>query len=198
MALRTAHGAAAAGGALLVVETLPADELPAASGSDPARRDRDAGGRFLPGNSIARNAKFRAGRHGELAKLKAQGDPAWRAADRWGQQWAAHRRTELARCHGDALSSEVCAMVEDAAEAMADARYARAKAMAVESTDPERASALRSEARQLRIEARGHRLGAWELAAREAAARPQDPGAAHRRAAEMFAAYQAGPKKDPA
>jgi len=187
MALRTAHGAAAAGGALLVVETLPADELPAASGSDPARKDRDGGGRFLPGNAIGKNAKFRTSRNGRLAKLEAKGDPAWQAANRWGLQWAAHRRTELARMHGGELSSEVCSIIEDAGQAMADARYCRALAASVEAAQPTRAADLRSEARQLRIEARGHRLAAWEIAAKEAAARKSaNPGAANRAFAEAF------------
>lgn len=173
MTLRSAHGNARKGGRLLVVETLPADELPPATPADPARRERDEAGRFLPGNSIARAAKFRAGRHGRLAALEAQGDAAWQAADRWGRQWAAHRRTELATTHGGQLSSEVCAIIEDAGMAMADARYCRALAASVESADPSRAASLRTEARQLRTEARGHRLAAWELAAREAAARPR-------------------------
>jgi hypothetical protein len=181
MALRTAHGRAKQLGAVVVVETLPADELPSASGSDPARRDRDDAGRFLPGNRLAKAAKFRAGRHGRLAALEAQGDPAWLAADRWGKQWAAHRRTELAVAHGGELSAEVSAIVEDAGQAMADARYCRARAAAVEASDPARAERLRTEARQLRIEARGHRLAAWEIAAKEAQARPAaDPLAAAR------------------
>jgi hypothetical protein len=60
MVLRASHGNARDHGALLVVETVPADEQPAASGSDPARRDRDEAGPFLPGNAIATHAKFRA------------------------------------------------------------------------------------------------------------------------------------------
>lgn len=171
MTLRAAHGRARDLGAVVVVETLPADELPAASGSDPARSDRTPDGRFAPGNGLAKSAKFRAGRHGRLAALEAQGDPAWQAADRWGRQWAAHRRTELAALHGGNLTSEVCSIIEDAGQAMADARYCRARGASVEASDPQRAERLRTEARQLRTEARGHRLAAWELAAREAAVR---------------------------
>jgi hypothetical protein len=170
--LRTAHGRARQLGAVLVVETLPPDEQPPASPADPGRRDRDEAGRFVAGNSIARQAKVRAGRHGRLAALEAKGDPAWQAADRWGRQWTAHRRTELAAMHGGQLSSEVCAIIEDAGMAMADARYCRALAASVEAAEPARAASLRTEARQLRTEARGHRLAAWELASREAQARP--------------------------
>lgn len=174
MALRTAHGRARQLGALVVVETLPADELPAATGSDPGRRDRDSGGRFQPGNRIAKTARFRSGQQGELGRLEAKGDPAWQAADRWSKRWARFRVRELAQLHGGELSSEVCGVIEDARQAVADARYCRAKAAELEATDPARADKLRGEARQLRIEVRGHRLAAWELAAREAAARPRE------------------------
>lgn len=174
MAWRKAHGQSAKGGRIVAIETLPADELPSASGPNPARQDRDAAGRFLPGNSLARNAKFRSGKQGELGKLERKGDPAWQASDRWSKQWAAHRRTELANLHGGELSSEVCSLVEDARQALSDARYCRA--LAAGEQDPKRAQELRSEARQLRIEARGHRLAAWEIAAKEAAARPKQTG----------------------
>ena len=176
MTLRRAHGTAARGGRLLMVETLPADELPPASGSDPARGDRDASGRFAPGNRIARQAKVRCGARGELLQLYSKGTPAWQAANRWGRQYAAHRLTELAQAHGGEVSAEVSMMIQDAADATSDARWARASAAEAEADgDRETAARLRSEARQLRIEARGHRLAAWELAAREAAARPRRP-----------------------
>lgn len=181
MALRAAHGKARKLGAVVMVETLPADELPSAMGSDPAVADRDASGRFVPGNRIARTARHRAGAQGELARLEATADPAWRTADRWSRSWAAHRRGELTKLHGGELSSEVCALVEDARQAMRDARWCASKAASLAERDPEQAASLRSEARQLRIEARGHRLAAWEIAAKEADARnklnPQQTGA---------------------
>lgn len=176
MTLRRAHGTAARGGRLLMVETLPADELPPASGSDPARGDRDASGRFAPGNRIARQAKVRCGARGELLQLYSKGTPAWQAANRWGRQYAAHRLTELTQAHGGEVSAEVSMMIQDAADATSDARWCRASAAEAEADgDRDLAARLRSEARQLRIEARGHRLAAWELAAREAAARPRRP-----------------------
>jgi len=188
MTLRRAHGTAARGGRLLMVETLPADELPPASGSDPARGDRDASGRFAPGNRIARQAKVRCGARGELLQLYSKGTPAWQAANRWGRQYAAHRLTELAQAHGGEVSAEVSMMIQDAADATSDARWARASAAEAEADgDRETAARLRSEARQLRIEARGHRLAAWELAAREAAARARvSPTDLHRQLAEAF------------
>jgi hypothetical protein len=176
MALRSAHGAARRGGRVVMVETLPADELPSANGPGPVRDDRDSAGRFKPGNSMARQARARAGQQGELAKLEASADPSWKSADRWSRQWAAYRRGELARLHGGELSSEVCALVEDARQAMRDARWCASKGASLEGTDPAESRLLRGEARQLRIEARGHRLAAWEIAAKEAHARPKaDP-----------------------
>lgn len=127
----------------------------------------------MPGNSLAKNAKFRAGNQGALARLEAKGDAAWQAADRWSKRLAAFRRGELTRAHGGELSSEVCALVEHERQALADARWARAKAAELDATDPARAERLRSEARQLRIEARGHGMAAWELASREAQVRPK-------------------------
>lgn len=158
-----------------MLETLPPDELPAVPSIDPGRCDRDTAGRFLPGNSLAQNARHRAGRNGALTKLEAKGDPSWQASNRYARRWAAQCRSELTRLYGS-LSSDVCAFVEDAAEAAADARWARAKAAELEASDPERADALRREARELRIEARGHRMAAREYAAKGAGA----PGAVRR------------------
>lgn len=177
MALRTAHGKARKHGALVMVETLPPDELPAATPVGPDQSGRNALGQFVAGNNLGRTGRARAGIRGELGKLEAQADPSWKSADRWSKQWAAHRRTELARLHGGELSSGVCAMVEDARQAMRDARWCASKAASIEQSDPDRAASLRSEARQLRIEARGHGLASWEIAANEARGRPQESAA---------------------
>jgi hypothetical protein len=71
MARRSAHGKARELGRLVVSETTPADELPPATGSDPARAGRDAAGRFTPGNPWARLARAKAGPGGALASLDA-------------------------------------------------------------------------------------------------------------------------------
>lgn len=174
MALRTSHGRARQLGSVVSVELLPPDEQPPATPAEPGRSDRDTAGRFVAGNKIAKQARVRAGKRGTLAKLEGKGTPEWQAANKWGQQYAAHRLGELAKAHGGEVSSDVSVLVQDIGDAVADARWARAKAAELEAEGKhERAAALRAEARQLRLEARGHRLAAWELAHREAEARPK-------------------------
>jgi hypothetical protein len=96
-------------------------------------------------------------------------DPRYLAFARWGARYGAHRRRELAQLHGGLISAGVGAIVESAAHAMAASRFVQA--LAAENGDAElfkQAAALASTARQ-------HELAAWELAAREAAGRPQAP-----------------------
>jgi hypothetical protein len=73
---------------------------------------------------------------------------------------------ELARLHGGELSSEVCALVVDSWELRGDARYLAARARAENDADLSRAAAT------LLASARQAQRDAWELASREAAARP--------------------------
>lgn len=173
MPWRAAHGKAAEGGRLTVLETLPADELPPASPALTARPERDENGRFLPGNTVAKARKHRVGPRGALAELEAKADPNWQAANRWAKRYSAHRRGELARAHGGELSAGVSGMVESAAFALGDARYLRAKAA---ETGDEKLLKL---AADLAKDARLTERDAWELAAREAQTRPRpDPIAA--------------------
>ncbi len=184
MALRTAHGRARDLGRLIVSETTPSDELPPATGSDPARVGRDAAGRFASGNPWARLARAKAGPGGALASLDAQATPEWRAARRWAQRAAAHRVRELAQFHGGDLSSGVCMLVVDASDLRADARYIAARARADGNPELSRiAASLLASARQAERDA-------WEIAAREAEARlrTHDPADIHRAAAEAFGA----------
>lgn len=169
-----ATGNSAEHGRLVQSAVCPSDELaePTGSGSDTIGRERDGHGHFAKGNRIAKAKRVRSGPRGALAMLEAKGDEAWRAAVRWGQRYGAHRRRELAQAHGGALSAGVGAIVESAASLMADARYWRAKAIAT--TDPE----LSRLSAQLMAQARGCERDAWELAAREAAARPRRDGLA--------------------
>ena len=185
MTWRGAHGAARKGGRIVASETLPADELPSASGGDTARRDRGPDGRFAPGNSIARAKKVRSGPRGALAELEAKGDPAARASVNWGRRYGSHRRAELTRAHGF-LSAGVATIVESAADLMADARYWRARGVAEGNPDHYRLAA------QLMAQARGCERDAWELASREAAARPApDPVRAFLEAKRLLAASAA-------
>jgi hypothetical protein len=151
------------------IETLPPDELPPASPATTDRKDRGPDGRFAPGNAIARAQKTRPSKYGSLVLALAKADPLYQTCARWGQRYAAHRRVELARAHGGELSAGVGALVESAGNALADSRYVRAKA--AEKGD----ATLFKLAASLATEARQCELAAWELASREAAARPRSP-----------------------
>lgn len=170
MTLRTGHGNGAGSPR---IEVLPPDELPPATPALPVRPDRDAAGRFVRGNAAGIAKRVKPGVRGALGLAKA--DPRYQAFARWGARYGAHRRRELARAHGGEISAGVGAIVESAAQAMAASRFVQA--IASESGDAElfkQAAALASTARQ-------HELAAWELAAREAQARPKrDPVAAIR------------------
>jgi hypothetical protein len=94
-------------------------------------------------------------------------DPKVRPFLAWGRRYASHRRRELAQAHGGSISAGVGALIESAALALGASRYLHA--LGAETGDPEilkRASALANDARQ-------NELAGWELAAREAAARPR-------------------------
>lgn len=163
----TAHGNAASFGRLTVSELTPADEMRPATPGDAARTDRDPSGRFLAGNRAGAAKRVRAGKRGALAELERQGDDAARAALAFGRRYSAHRRAELARCHGGELSSGPSAMVESAGELLAAARYWSARSIAEGNPDYARLAAT------LTAGARQAERDAWELAAREAQARPK-------------------------
>lgn len=164
MTLRTGHGR---GAGVPRVEVLPADELPAALGSVAVQPERDASGRFVPGNTAGRARKLRPGPAGLVGIDRCS--PDFRPFARWGARYAGHRRRELAAAHGGTISAGVGAIVESAALAMAASRYL--DHCARQSGDPE----LFKQAAQLGQTARQHELAAWELAAREAQARPKAP-----------------------
>src|SRR5690606_37630658 len=75
---------------LVASETCPADELAPASPVNTDRSDRRRNGTFAPGNSVAKAKKVRSGPRGALAALETKGDPAAKAAVKWGK---ALRRT---------------------------------------------------------------------------------------------------------
>jgi len=192
MAVRSAHGRARELGRLTVSECTPADELPSATPADAVRTDRDTSGRFAPGNRVGTARRLRAGSRGALADLERKGDAAARAALAFGRRYAAHRRAELARCHGGELSAGVGAMVESAGELLASARYWSARGIAEASPDHARLAAT------LVAGARQAERDAWELASREAVARPAtDPLAAVRARISATAAAARGEKDRP-
>ena len=164
MALRSGHGR---GAGEPRVEVLPADELPSASPSDTARRERGPDGRFLPGNTVARSQRLRPGVRG-LVGIETT-SPEFKPFARWGARYGAHRRRELAKLHGGEISAGVGAIVESGAPAMAASRFLQWQAS--QTGDAE----LFKQSSQLAATARQHELAAWELAAREAKARPQRP-----------------------
>lgn len=148
---------------------LPPDELPSATGSDSDRPQRTPDGRWALGNTEARRNRVRPGRSG-LAGIDAT-LPEFKPFARWGGRYASHRRTELAQSHGGQVSAGVGAIIESAGLAMAASRFLHSRA--AQTGDAE----LFKQAAALAQTARQHELAAWELAAREAAARPKSRNA---------------------
>lgn len=167
---RTAHGAAAAGGAVVVLESPRDRDLPSASPIVTDRTDRAENGRFAPGNGIARQRKNRVGVTGALLALEAKADPSWQAVRRAGRRAARHRIAEFALAHGADLSSGVCGLIYEAAEMRADAAYLRARAAADSNPD------LLKTAATVSTSARQSERDAWEFAVREAEAARQRGG----------------------
>ncbi len=133
MALRKAHGTAAEHGAIAVVETSPADELPVGVPAEPVRPGVDydpATGRFLPGNAAAE----RGGR-----ALAARTRFAARLADQLGlvevgeelapyiepaREYAAAQLAYLAEAvGGGVVGPGPASIVQSAALALAASRY---------------------------------------------------------------------------
>ena len=168
MTLRKAHGNGA--DAIVRVEVLPADELPALNADDSrvgAAIVTQRGRPFERGNRAA------AGRPPKLAAAAGipmnATDPRYKAALAHARQYRKQRVKELAIQHGGELSSGVCAMITSASIDMASSRYLTV--LAAETGDPatmKLASALAAASRQTE-------LTALEIASREAAARPKAP-----------------------
>ncbi len=144
------------------IETV-ADELPFAKGSDTDRSDRGPDGRFLAGNRSAQAARIRPGVRGGIDKA----DPAYRPFRNWARRYASHRRAELARLHGGEISAGVGAIIESAATTLGAARFFQVQGE--ESLNPD----FLKRAADLSALARQHELAGFELAAREATAKPK-------------------------
>lgn len=166
---RAAHGRARELGRLVVLESPPVDELRPAMTCNAAPPERDASGRFLPGNKAGTAQRVKAGKRGALVHLERQGDAAARAAVAFGRRYSAHRRAELARLHGGMLSSGPGSMIESASMLLASSRYWAARASAEGNPDFARLSAT------LAAGARQAERDAWHLAQLEAQARPKSP-----------------------
>ena len=167
MALRTGHGN---GAGVPRLEVLPPDEVPSATGSIAGQAERTPDGRFARGNAVGRARRTKPGPNGLVGVDRCS--PDFRPFARWGARYGAHRRRELAAAHGGSISAGVGAIVESAALAMAASRYLDHQAR----QGGEGAAELFKQAAALGQTARQHELAAWELAAREAQARPRDTG----------------------
>jgi hypothetical protein len=110
--------------------------------------------------------------------LESKADVVWQATNKWGKRYGVHRRGELARAHGGSISAGVGALVEDEQQLRTDARYWRARGMAEGNPDFCKLAA------SLLSQARGAARDAWELASREAEARP-DAGDTERERARV-------------
>jgi len=177
MVLRTAHGTAAEGGALLVVETLPADELPEGV-PGPARpaADRDTSGEFRPGpgtSAIAASggrARAEAERFRRLLGLVELDDShAYAPYLRLAREHRDEHAIELgAHIGGGRLSPGVSGIIASASLALAASRYMYD--LGAKTCDPR----LLGQAAMMAERSRTALLTAHELAVREAAARPRD------------------------
>lgn len=164
MALRTGHGRGAGSPR---VEVLPPDELPSAQavGPDPVASGRDAAGRIR--SSAAAKALAKLPRRSRFVPRALACDPKFEPHNRHRLEWQRARLAELAAAHG-AVSRGVGAMISSAAWLYAAGEFAAEKGAAA--GDPE----LFKTAASLTGTARQHELAAWELAAREAQAKPRN------------------------
>jgi hypothetical protein len=192
VALRTAHGNAAAGGALLVVETLPANELPEGT-PGPARpeADRTDGGEFAPGPGTAAvaalggKAKAEADKFRRLLGLiELPDDHAYQPYLRLAREHREDHGTDLAAyVGGGRLSPGVSSIVASASLALAASRYLYDEGAKLGSAK------LLVQASRLADQSKASLLCAHELAAKEGASRRDSEGTdlEHRRRA-----FQAG------
>lgn len=166
------------------------DEAPFPSGdrTDPREANQDRTGRFKPGNRSGAKPKLILTR---CAALVSYSPPAEQTQDsvypRFLRAAGAYRRArcrELATLAGGHVGAGVSALVTSASYALADARYLRHLAMAVE-TPKERADMLLSAGR-LEQNARSSEVAAYELAVRESESRKKSSPDPHRSLADAL------------
>lgn len=167
MTWRKAHGAAADSGSLVVNERTPADERSAATAPVAARRDRNEHGQFVAGNGAAKRKRQRVG---PRFSTGAEVHPDFKAFQRQGRRYAAHRAREIARSHGGEISAGVGALIDSAGLVLAQGRFAHW--LGSQTGDVK----LFRESSQLLNRAAGLERDAWELAARESVARQLHEG----------------------
>lgn len=169
MTLRSRHGNARQTGVGPVVETMPADELPdgVPAPSTAPQPARDASGRFQAGTPQTR-AMAAAGGRSRAARTHlahtlgvSTDDPTWRTYLRQAEAFRRAQVRMLAQTVGGGMCGPApAALVASAALALAASRYAYSQG------DMVTGSRLSTEVRQ-------NLLGAHELCAKEALARPK-------------------------
>lgn len=183
MAYRTAHGSGA--DALVRVETLPADELPeglpapSGQGNAPApgikrtadgrMADRQAAAELGRRGALAMHAKRRARRPAVLEALGLRGIPPSEMVPYldMANDFAEHETARLAQTVGGGhCGSGPASMIQSAALALAASRYLYAQG------NPE----TMGQAARLADSSKQQILTAFELTAREAKARAEQPG----------------------
>lgn len=193
MTLRRAHGAGA--DALLRVETLPADELPdgvpADAGADSRAASAEAG-RFAPGNRRSvLGGRAKRGKSRLTSRLGLSTLPDGDAFAPYRRAAATFRRVQCAELSrsvgGGQVGPAVCSIVASAALALAWSRWTSDEA--AKTGDPD----LAAKALRMADTSRQMLLTAFELAAREAEARPRAPVDPMAHIREMAAARKANP-----
>jgi hypothetical protein len=167
MALRTGHGA---GAGVPRIEVLPPDEQPfaPAGAAVPLAAGRDAAGRVR--STAAARALAKLPRRGSVLPRKIACDPRFEPHNRRRLEWLRARRAELYAATGG-VSHGVGAMLASAAWLYAGSEFAAELGAASGNVDWLKTSAA------LSTQARGHDMGAWEMAVREAKVRTDDTAA---------------------
>jgi hypothetical protein len=176
MAYRKAHGNAAKGGKLAVIETSPPDELPdGVPGESRPVATRDEQGRFLPGSGTAEAARLAGLAAGEARKLRRllglvdlpEDAPTLRYLHLATELRDEHAKELAGSVGGGRLSPGVMSVISSAALAFGASRYLYDQAL--QSGDPD----MFGKAAGLAEKSRLSLLQAHEMAAREAQARPR-------------------------
>lgn len=186
MTLRTRHGTGREHGIEPMLETLPVDELPEGvpAEPDPARPpEKDAKGRFLPGNrSSSRGGKAKAGYRriaADLGGIELPESSPLRPYRTWAREWrdstAARFATKIGGGQVDDLSMSI---LDSAAHCLMWSRYLNDQAMLTADRD------LAQEATKQAVEASRLARQAWEYCAK-GATDPDDDEAATLAAAQV-------------
>ncbi|MBL9025995.1 MAG: hypothetical protein JNL21_27625 [Myxococcales bacterium] len=177
--LRTPHGAAAEGGAVIVSETLPPDEVARlavhAEEHAEARGERRPDGRWVAGTRTAQSKGGKA-RKDSLTWARSMGlenlssDPRFKAELRKSKAWVRDQRKAYATTYGGGQ----CGVAPSTLIVGAAWMFAAARALLAGDLDPKTVLA----AANLQDKARTALLTASQLCATEAQARPKRGGLA--------------------